>query len=981
MNENPSHQSHFQGTMIGRDRELTQLLGTLDNVITGSGRLVLISGEAGIGKTMLINALARHADEGDVRVFSGGCYDLSATSPYALWKEVVLVPQQGDRQSAFDAWRNSHEREGPDSQAALFESIRQVIAAIARQQPVLIILEDLHWSDSGSVECLRYLGRTLQHDRVLIGVTYRDDEPIANSPFLTMLPSLVRETSPQRIALQRLSRIEIETLVANHYRMNEDEIQCLTSYVHRLAEGVPYYALEILLMLEQERILRPRPGGWQLGALPPLRVPQLLRQTVAHRLNRLGDDARKLLEIAAVVGHEISIAQLFGQSRMGHAQFSAVIDEIQREQLVDILPDQRHLQFRHALIRQTVYEEISPIDRLDWHREAADYLCAISGHPDPDLVAWHLEEAGDKRAFEWLIRAADRARANYAWNHELHCLERADRLALDWDVPLSDRGWLLLRTFRSRDDIDLQTDLSLLDQVYEIAHRTRNPALQALTAWTEWVNHAWRGIANIDRLEHVADQIRTLSAKDAEGIPPRLLPVLHHIELHVAKWAAQFGRYHQAIEIANRVSMHPSTVCSASTVDRSRRQAMIATVHSLAFAGLGRPEAARTAFDEADEIYRSLGDTWARIVWSHTYVMEVLEPYFSDDANYITGMRGKIEALWMSVSVESVRLSPAFGIAPFLRREGDWTSVRKLATEALQQQSVFRPYALHELVSLNIVQGNYHDARNLLDDLQSSDPDPKPGCHFYRPTILAQQLAIQIELAEGNLGRAKSRLVAYDHWHDWSEGVVGMAEGHLLWARYLLLAGDRQRSRNHAERALRSASEPRQPLVLIAAHRLLGKLSTLQHDFVAAKDHLTSAAKIARACRVQYELTLTELAEAELALAMQEPAQALPLIDRVITTCKALEAQPALIYAEKLVLRANRQHGRHPAGLTSREIEILVLIAEGLSNRAMADRLSISVRTVERHVTNIYRKADVHSRVEAANYAQKIGAWPGAGVD
>jgi DNA-binding CsgD family transcriptional regulator len=184
------------------------------------------------------------------------------------------------------------------------------------------------------------------------------------------------------------------------------------------------------------------------------------------------------------------------------------------------------------------------------------------------------------------------------------------------------------------------------------------------------------------------------------------------------------------------------------------------------------------------------------------------------------------------------------------------------------------------------------------------------------------------------------------------------------------------RAHEHAERALSHATEPRQPLALIAARRLLGELETDAGRFDDAAAHLSAASALADACAAPYERALTLLAMGELSLAMGKPADAATLLDEIRTICMPLDAGPALGRADALAARvaaADDASPAYPAGLSAREIEVLRLVAAGRTNREIADALFLSAHTIHVHVRNILTKTHTENRTHAAAFARDHG--------
>jgi DNA-binding CsgD family transcriptional regulator len=194
------------------------------------------------------------------------------------------------------------------------------------------------------------------------------------------------------------------------------------------------------------------------------------------------------------------------------------------------------------------------------------------------------------------------------------------------------------------------------------------------------------------------------------------------------------------------------------------------------------------------------------------------------------------------------------------------------------------------------------------------------------------------------------------------------------WAQYHRQAGNVAAARAHAERARAHATEPRQPLALLAAHRLLGALAIDAGRFDDAARHLDASLAIADACAAPYERALTLLAMAERCLAMGTPAEAATLLDEMRAICTPLGARPALARADALAVRLDALRDAapaSPAGLSAREVEVLRLVAAGRTNRDIADALFLSEHTVRVHVRNILTKTDTDNRTAAAAFARQ----------
>ncbi len=411
--------------IYGRDRERAQLHELLDDAIAGQGSLALISGEAGIGKTTLVDDLMHEAGQHDCLILSGGCYDLTTTPPYGPWVEITrgyvpddelpLLPEPLVEGRGLDAI---------PSQSALFRLIMTFFADISAQRPLLIVLEDLHWSDLESPALLRYLARELGNNRVLIVATYRDDELTRRDSFFQLIPILVRESGATRIDLRRWNTDEISGFVRQQYRLDDEDFERLGSYLFEQTEGNPLFIQEMLSTLKAEAILWRSDDVWSLDALDRVAVPPFVVQLIEGRLSTLDAPTRKLLELASVIGQEVSLELLMRFSGTSADDLAPSLNRALETRLFDETVDPDVVQFRHALVREALYSGIMLLQRQSWHRHLADIMLDME-HPDPDRLVTHLERASDPRLLGWLIRSGDSAAARYAWDTAVERYERA----------------------------------------------------------------------------------------------------------------------------------------------------------------------------------------------------------------------------------------------------------------------------------------------------------------------------------------------------------------------------------------------------------------------------------------------------------------------------------------------------------------------------------------------------------------------------
>ena len=383
--------------LVGREREQEVLRAELAAAVAGQGRLVLLGGEAGIGKTTLARDVSREAAALGCRVLAGHCYDLTNTPPYGPWLDLFEGSQALPDLSAPPAAFAGGSLAAVTDQAALFAEVRRSLAEITASDPALILLEDLHWSDPASVDLLRHVGPHLRHWPLLLLATYRTDELSRGHPLSRQLPALVREADGFRLDLRRLNPEALRALVSGRRLARQDEDR-LVAYLERHAEGNPFFATELLRTLEERGLLGQDGDGCSLGEVDRVFVPSLLRQVIDGRVAHLGEATRQPLAVAAVIGQEIPLA-LWGEvAELGEDALLDVVEQAVEAHLLEAERDGTRVRFVHALTREALYEGILPPRRRVWHRRVAEALMAKPG-PDPDAVAYHLREASDPRAW------------------------------------------------------------------------------------------------------------------------------------------------------------------------------------------------------------------------------------------------------------------------------------------------------------------------------------------------------------------------------------------------------------------------------------------------------------------------------------------------------------------------------------------------------------------------------------------------------
>jgi DNA-binding NarL/FixJ family response regulator len=979
------------------------LRAELTAALSGHGRLVLLGGEAGIGKTSLARDLASEATAHGAYVLPGHCYDLSNAPAYGPWRDLFAGYSPGAPLPAPPAAFAGGRLERVTDRAALFAEVRRFLSNLAAARPTALVLEDLHWADPASVELLGSLAPHVRQWPLLVLATYRADELTRGHPFALQLPALAHVADGVRLDLRRLDAGGLRALVTSRYALTDVDAERLVAYLDRHAEGNPFFATEVLRALEEEGLLRSCDGGWSLGELDRLVVPPLLGQVIDGRIARLGEETRQPLAIAAVIGHEVPLDLWAAVANLDDETLLAIVERAVEAHLMDAVRDGTRVRFVHALTREALYEGVLPPRRRIWHRQVAEHLAAAA-HPDPDAVALHFQQAGDPRAATWLARAAERAQRAYAW-HTAAERFRAAAAHLD-GVSGQERKHreLLFRMAYLVRFSDPVSGIAALDEVERLAARAGDTVQAAEVRYFRGIHLCYAdryrlGLAEqasgIETLETIgpdtaqtpegfrrwyANVITTTVESDQTGeqlIADRLHAAGYDSRRCVYPWfCASGGQLATAVAVGERFV---GAFTGVSGAGGGIRVTAAFAHHGLgiAHAALGRPDRAHEEWTRARALF---GEVDHFCLLAFTFLCELRDVALTYRAADLADRRRLAAdaeaALGRAGGALQPGLSPRLAWLNCLVADGRWDEADQVLRDLpIPANCYLRREVTAAVATLARHRGDPDAAWNHIQPLFPDGPATEPSDIIHQEGLFLQRLAADLCLDRGDPEGACPWLEAHDRWLSWAGAVLGRAEGEAAWARWHLAAGDPARARARATAALELAAEPDQPLVRLAAHRLLGEIATAGRDHKEAEAHLTSALDLATACAVPFERAQTLLALAALRTAIGTSGAAAALIEEARAICVPLRSAPTLARADALaaLLPTRSAAASYPAGLTQREVEVLRLLASHHMDKEIAAALFVSPRTVETHVANICGKLGVANRREAAAAATRLG--------
>jgi DNA-binding CsgD family transcriptional regulator len=946
-----------RGAFVGRRAERERLGRALARARRGQGSLILLAGEAGIGKTRLAVELA----EGPGTRVLWGAAGPGATSAYgplvaSLRSHLrgrpgaldglgplrphlaALIPELGDPAPATD-------------RDTLFEAVCSALAQIAREEPVLLVLDDLQWSDDATLELLPTLAGMLPGIRVLVLAGYRTDGLGREHPLRRLRHELRRAGRLDELVLAPLAEAETAELAAQV--LGTAPAPALARAIHGRTQGIPFFAEELARALLTLGALTGGRRGLELAQGGQVPLPDTVRDTVLLSASELSEGARAAAEAAAVAGETFDLELVGGLSSV------AGLRELSERGL--IREDGRGgAAFRHALTRETLYADVPWLQRRALHRRMAEKLAAAGG-PSMEVATHWLGARDDEHARNALLAAAAEARAVHAHRDAA----RAGRQALELWAPGEEEG----RRIEALESYAASAELA-----GELA--------EAALAWREiCAIRAGRG----ERLE-LADAQRRLAAvqdmrRDRESATAA--------RRAAAEAYAAAGRPAEAaverLAIADYLraaSRHTAAIASARAAGK---EAAAAERVDLRARALGLEGASRATRGDVEGGLATVQAGLA-LALEHGLTPVAAELYqrlsvvLYDAADY----RRAEEVLETAVELCRLADQPVTEalfvncLIYVLRERGEWARSVAMGRDLIAADA--EASVAEGLIGvIHAYQGAFGAARRLL---VSSLATSVQVDDFTMIVDSSAGLA-WIAAVEGDDDEAtrlsRSMLARWQGSEDHHVSVRG-----LRWsAGYLARRGDLAGANAAAEALSRIASTTGHADALASLAHAIGETALAAGDAATAADQLSRAVELHRGLDIPYERAEIELRAGVALAAAGDRELGLERLAAAHRTARKLGARPLAAEAAREVAALGEsvagRLGRRAAadtsgaGLSRRELQVMRLVALGRTNREIAEELFLSPRTVDMHVRSLLRKLDRRSRIEAARRAEELG--------
>jgi tetratricopeptide (TPR) repeat protein/KaiC/GvpD/RAD55 family RecA-like ATPase len=487
--------------------------------VHGEGGLVFVHGEAGIGKTRLLREVGAYAKSCGVQVLYGRCpalFRMDGVPPYIIWKEVIkdyletctlehldrvigyypaevakLVPEVNQKLRTIpQSFQISPEQE----QNRLFEAVSQFITNMAREAPLLVVLDDLQWTDPSSLLLLHYLARGVQKTSLLLLGAYRSTDVDAEHPLTPVLTELNRERLQQSVSLKRMSVDDISEMIKQ--TLEQDDISPeFCRMIFEKTRGNPFFAEEVIKSLKEEEVICRERNKWKIKEVLKIELPETVKSVVKTRIDRLDDKCQKVLTMASLVGNEFTLEALQGVIGLEEDRLGRIVDELLRIGLLKhrVVHGEDVCSFADTIVRDVVHEEIGTFELKKLHRVVGTALeKAYAQEADEHLgeLASHFLESGDKdKALNYFLKAGEKAVKVYANTEAASYLQSALRLLEQKEGEFQEKGRVLERL----------GDIKKLVGEYDDCLKNWNDALQP---WShldekEKVSRLHRKMANV----------------------------------------------------------------------------------------------------------------------------------------------------------------------------------------------------------------------------------------------------------------------------------------------------------------------------------------------------------------------------------------------------------------------------------------------------------------------------------------------------
>ncbi|WP_415894091.1 helix-turn-helix transcriptional regulator [Neptuniibacter sp. PT8_73] len=968
---------------VGREKELNSITQAINDASSGRGRIVLLSGEAGIGKTSTAEIAIELSTSSGFKAYSCYCHEAAGAPPF--WPWIQLLRSWLDNCSVEEIEALPVESIGPiaellpellsklakqpseeiytNDEAArfkLFDSVTNLWLSSSQSQPLMLVFDDLQWADASSLKLLEFFAREVEKRAVLLVVTFRENEITRTHPLSDILGGLSRCLGTLRLELSGLNLLEASQYFA--IVTGESLSPTTVTNIHDRTEGNPLFLAEMARYLKNESSNN---ISFKYQKTDPLPLPKGIREIIGRRLNQVSADCNEMLKLAAVIGRcfELSVLKKLCMGTLLDSEIEVLVKEgVKAYVLIDSHGFEQY-QFSHALIRDTLYREIPLSKQAALHLEIANILeCSLTGSSDQNVIplAYHyaasLPSGDQQKALAFSELAGSQADKMLAFEEAAEFYQTAlslldskpsvthFRLNIVMGESLLNAGESLkaLHAFRQAIDIasklELSSDLARATVMYEEA--CWRPGLPGHVA-VRLLKTAYAGLDSSESLL----QVQVLASLTRALIFTGDLEEAHRVNIKAERMARDLG--------------DPSSLVFVLLSGLAARWGPERLTSRLA--------AAREAIDLATE----LGDVKRRVDLAGWYMFDLLEAGDVVAAFKAFELQNHLahqlhQPYWLYVG----KLFRAT-LALF---NGEMKASENLAMEAMETggqligQDVAGVFGL-QIFNLRREQGRLHEVEPILTEFMKNAPSEST----WRPGLAI----LFTELDKKELAQKEFKAM--------SEDGFSCIPRDALWPGCLTYLTEVCVYLRDQEKAaeLHKLLLPHDGFNIVvgactachgAASRLLGMLENVMKRWDEAARHFESAIQMNARQGARPWLAHSQFEYAKMLSergAEDDKAKSLKLLASALDTANDIGMKGLIASITNLNSKITGSSTKinNAKGLSKREIEVLQLVAKGKSNKEIARELYRSENTIANHIHNILEKTGSANRAEAVAFS------------